>query len=107
MIRDIYSQTDKIKNIYDSLYNCITRVNDPSLIPNQGILQALNEYKQKLDAVLKTRDEIVKAIVEAIKLANLIRNNISTRDCPDGGESFDPCVPHPWPFPRLTGLITA
>ena len=97
MIRDIYSQTDKIKNIYDSLYNCITRVNDPSLIPNQGILQALNEYKQKLDAVLKTRDEIVKAIVEAIKLANLIRNNISTRDCPDGGESFDPCVPHPWP----------
>ncbi|HJZ41900.1 MAG TPA: hypothetical protein VJ203_16140 [Bacteroidales bacterium] len=105
MIRDIYSQTDKIKSIYDSLQNCISRVNDPSLIPNQGILQSLNEYKQKLDAVIKTRDEIIKSIVEAIKLSNLIRNNISTTECPDGGDSFDPCVPHPWPCISLSNGV--
>lgn len=103
MIRDIYNQTDRIKLIYDSLQNCIARVNDPSLIPGQGILQHLNEYKQKLDAVLKTRDEILKSIIDAIKLANLIRNNISTRECPNGEGSFNPCLPHPEPCISLTG----
>jgi len=103
MIRDIYYRTDTIKEIYDSLQNCITRLNDPSLIPGQGLLQFLNEYKQKLDAVLKTRDEILKGIMEAVKLANLIRNSISTRECPNGEGSFDPCLPHPEPCISLTG----
>lgn len=89
MIRDTYSQIDKIKTVYDGLQNCISRLTDPSLVPGQGILKSLDDYRQKLDAVIKTRDDIIKSIIEAIRLACLIRDNISTKCCDD---EFDPCA---------------
>jgi hypothetical protein len=103
MIRDIFNQIDNIKLIYDSLQNCITRVNDPSLIPNQGILQNLNDYKLKLDAVIKLRDDILKSIIDAIRLSNLIRNNISTKECPAPGDNYNPCLPNDEPCISIEG----
>ncbi len=94
MIRDYFMQIDLLKSIYDDLQNCITKNNDSSLVKGQGILKYLDEYKQKLDAVIKTRDDIIKSITDAIKLANLITNYISTKDCWQEGEgTYDPCAP--------------
>ena len=92
MIRDYFMQIDLLKSIYDDLQNCITKNNDPSLVKGQGILKYLDDYKQKLDVVLKTRDDIIKSIVEAIRLSNLITNNISTRGCHDNSSTYDPCA---------------
>lgn len=94
MIRDTFSQVDKIKGVYDGLQNCISRLTDPSLVPGQGILKSLDDYRQKLDAVIKTRDDIIKSIIEAIRLACLIRDNISTHCCDD---EFDPCAANDTP----------
>lgn len=91
MLRDIYMQIDEIKTMYDSLQNCITRNNDPALAKGQGILKYLDDFKAKLDATVKTRDDIIKSIVTAVKLATLIRNGISTRDCDDEDHPYKPC----------------
>jgi hypothetical protein len=99
MIRDFFVQIDKIKSIYDDLQNCITKNNDPALVRGQGILKYLDEYKLKLDAVLKIRDDIIKSILDALRIANLITNNISTRDC-SNTDSYDPCVPEQKPCPN-------
>ncbi len=88
MIRDFYSQVDYLKKRYDELQNCITVNTDPSLEKDKGILKCLTDYYKRLDDVIKTRDEIIKALIEAIKLSNLIRNNMSTQDCPEG---YRPC----------------
>jgi hypothetical protein len=90
MIKDFYFRVDYIKKRYEELQRCIAGNNDSSLVKGQGILKCLDDYLVKLEAVIKTRDELIKLIVEAIKLANLIRNNISTKEN-DG--SFKPCEP--------------
>ncbi len=95
MIRDFFMQLDLIKTQYDDIQNCITNNTDPSLVKGQGILKALDDYKAKLDIVIKLRDDIIKNIVAAVKIANLIRNNISTKDC--NYEGFAPCPPSPTP----------
>jgi len=106
MTRDIFMQVDMIKTLYDSLQNCITRNTDPSLVKGQGILKYLDDYKVKLDATIKTRDDVIKNIVDAIRLSSLIRNNISTRDCCVEGEPpFDPCAEDQQPCTSLTGEI--
>jgi hypothetical protein len=89
MIRDFFMQLDLIKTQYDDIQNCITNNTDPSLVKGQGILKALDDYKTKLDIVIKLRDDIIKNIVAAIKIAKLLSNNISTKDCND---NFDPCA---------------
>lgn len=91
MIRDFYFQVDEIKRRYDQIQNCVNSNNDPALVKDQGILKCLGEYYKKLDEVMKTRADIVKAIVEAISLAQLIRNSISTKDCPCGDDKYNPC----------------
>lgn len=90
MIRDFYMQVDYIKKRYDDLQTCINKNSDPSLIKGQGLLKCLEEYSIKLDLVIKTRDEIIVAVLNAIKLANLIRNSISTGEVPD---DYNPCAP--------------
>jgi hypothetical protein len=90
MIRDFFMQLDLIKTQYDDIQNCITNNSDPSLIKGQGILKSLDDYKTKLDIVIKLRDDIIKNIVAAVKIANLLRNNISTKDCPADG--YNPCA---------------
>ncbi len=88
MIRDFFIQLDLIKSQYDDIQNCISNNTDPSLVKGQGILKALDDYKAKLDIVIKLRDAIIQNIVPAIKLVHQIVNEISTRDCND---EFDPC----------------
>lgn len=88
MIRDFFIQLDLISTQFTNIQNCITNNTDPSLIKGQGILKALDDYKSKLDIVLKLREDIVKNIVAAVKLVHLITNNIATKDCKD---SYDPC----------------
>lgn len=94
MIRDFFMQLDLIKTQYDDVQNCITNNTDPSLVKGQGILKALDDYKAKLDIVIKLRDDIIKNIVAAVKISKLISNNISTKDCND---NFNPCAQDPKP----------
>lgn len=93
MIREFYGQVDYLKTRYDELQNCISKNTDPSLEKGKGILGCLDKYYEKLDAIIKTRDEIIKAVIEAIKLANLLRNNIYTLECPGDKDGYDPCKP--------------
>ncbi|MEO9146852.1 MAG: hypothetical protein ABI237_14980 [Ginsengibacter sp.] len=95
MIRDFFMQLDLIKTQYDDVQNCITNNTDTSLVKGQGILKALDDYKAKLDILIKLKDDIIKNMVAAVKIANLIRNNISTKDC--NYEGFVPCPPNPKP----------
>ena len=94
MIRDFFMQLDLIKTQYDDIQNCITNNTDPSLVKGQGILKALDDYKAKLDIVIKLRDDIIKNIVAAVKIAKLISNNISTKDC---NTDYNPCEKDPKP----------
>lgn len=96
MIRDFFMQLDYLKVRYEILQKCIDKNTDPSLIKGQGILKYLDEYGFKLDAVIKTRDDIIKAAVDAVRLSNLLRNNISTREWPFNEyipcqTTYDPC----------------
>lgn len=102
MIRDFFMQLDLIKSYYDDIQNCISNNTDPSLVKGQGILKSLDDYKGKLDAVLKLRDDIIKNIISAIQMANLIRDNISTKDC--NYEGFDPCASNPAPCAAGDGV---
>jgi hypothetical protein len=90
MIRDFYCRVDYIKKRYEELQRCITSNNDSSLVKGQGILKCLEDYFTKLEGLIKTRDELIKLIVEAIRLANLIRNNISTKE---NDNNYKPCEP--------------
>lgn len=91
MIRDFYYQVDYLKKRYDVLVSCLNVNHDASLIKGQGILKYLDEYVLKLEIIIKTRDDIIKSALQAIQIANLIRNNISTRECPDKSDNYDPC----------------
>ena len=106
MIRDFYMQIDYLKKRYDELQRCITQNPDSSLVKGTGILKALEEYGAKLDAVIKTRDDIIKFIVDAIRISNLIRNNISTLECPrDKNNAYKPCDPNPKPCQSVDGVV--
>ena len=102
MITDFYFQVDGLRKEYDALVTCVNNNHDPAIGKGTGILKYADEYLQKLEAVIKTRDDIVKPALEAIKLANLIRNSISTRECPapipkdpksTDPPKYDPCNP--------------
>lgn len=77
MIRDFYMQLDLLKVKYDQLLNCIKCLNDPLLAPGQGIMKCLEEYGKKLDALLLTRDELLKAVMAAVFMAYRINRNIA------------------------------
>ncbi len=77
MIRDFYMQIDLIKTKYDQIYSCIRCLNDPVLVPGQGILKCLEEYGKKLDIMIATRDELLKMVMAAIYLAYRINKNLA------------------------------
>ena len=76
MIRDFFMQVDLIKTKYDRLQNCIKCLNNPALAPGVGIMKCLEEYGKKLDAVIATRDELIKNMMVVIKIACRINKNI-------------------------------
>ncbi|MBL7697825.1 MAG: hypothetical protein JNK79_06685 [Chitinophagaceae bacterium] len=90
MIRDFFLEVDYIKCRYDELWACILKSTDPSLQEDKGIRSCLKNYSEKLDAVLKLRDDMVKLMVDAIKFSQLMRNNLNTFCCPDD-KNYNPC----------------
>jgi len=90
MIRDFFLEVDYIKCRYDELWACLIKSTDPSLQEDKGIRSCLKNYGEKLDAVIKVRDDIIKLMVDTIKLSQLMRNNINTFCCPDD-KNYDPC----------------
>jgi hypothetical protein len=76
MIRDFYMQVDLIKAKYDQIQICISCLHDPVLDPGQGIVKCLKDYGVKLDALIATRDELVKLVMEAIYTAYRINKNL-------------------------------
>jgi hypothetical protein len=103
MLRDIFMQIDELQSIFDSLDNCVRKNNSQGLNKGEGIFKYLEEYRVKLVATVKTRDEIIKNIVQAIKLASLLRAAISTRDC-DSEPAYEPCVENE-PCSTLDGTV--
>lgn len=76
MVRDFYMQFDYIKTTYDKLMNCIKCLNNPVLAPGLGIMKCLDEYGKKLDAVITTRNELIKMLMTVMKIACRINKNI-------------------------------
>lgn len=77
MVRDFYLQIDKIKVKYDQLLNCIRCLNDPILVPGQGIMKCLEEYGQRLAVVIATRDEMLRMLLEVIALSLWIDKSLA------------------------------
>lgn len=77
MVRDFYMQVDLIKTKFDRLMNCIKCLNNPTLAAGQGIMKCLEEYGKKLDIVVTTRDELIKMLMNVIKIACRINKNIA------------------------------
>jgi hypothetical protein len=107
MIIDILMQVDDLKTVCNNIDNCISNNNDPCLNKGQGILKYYADYKTKLDAVAALRDAIIKNIIDAVAIANLITNGISTKDCKcKDNPAYDPCsqTPTPCTQPTTPGL---
>jgi len=89
MIRDFYMQVDCIRKRYDVLWNCITSNNDPAVqARDKGIIKCLTEYLKRLEDVIKTRNDIIKAIVDAVRISKVIRYSLSTKEFK---EPYNPC----------------
>jgi hypothetical protein len=84
MVRDFYIQVDKIKLLYESIFKCIQQLNSAVLVPGTGVIKCLEMYYEKLDVVLKTKDDLMKQVMEAIKTANMLRQDV----CSPFGLSF-------------------
>jgi hypothetical protein len=93
MIHDFFIEVDYLKCRYDEIWNCIISNPDPSLQEDKGIRACLKYYAEKLETVIKTRDELVRLMVAAVKFAQVMRNNLNTADCP--GDDYDPCHDEP------------
>ncbi len=84
MIKDFYFQIDEIKVRYDYIMNCIKCIEDPVFEVGEGILKCLEDYYQKLDEVIKTRDSLIALVILAIKLSNQLNQNLK----PDYGLAY-------------------
>jgi hypothetical protein len=76
MIRDYYLQLDILKQKYDDLINCIKCLNNPGLVAGAGLMKFIEDYGIKLTAAMATRDDILKAVMAALALAEKIDLNI-------------------------------
>lgn len=81
MIYDFFLEVDYIKCRYDEIWNCIINNTDPSLQEDKGIRACLKSYAEKLDAVIKAKDDLIKLIVAAVKFAEVMRNSLNTAKC--------------------------
>lgn len=95
MIRDFYMQVDYIRKRFDDLQICIQKNDDPALEKGKGILKALDDYGTKLNAIIATRDALIAQAIEAVKLANLIIDAVTSKDCTC---DFKPCDGNYQPF---------
>jgi hypothetical protein len=78
MIRDFYSQMDKIKKKYEDLQTCIKSMDATVMVPGQGLMQCLDVYYQKFDLIIKTKEDIIGQIMEIIKASNMVNEDVCT-----------------------------
>lgn len=77
MLRDFYMEIDYIQTRYNQLINCIKCLNSSELTPGgTGIMKCLDMYNDKLTAVIKTRDDLIAAVMLAIESAYLLNSEI-------------------------------
>ena len=76
MIRDFYKRVDYLQERYNQLINCIKCLNSSQLVPGEGLYKCLEDYYAKLEIVIKTRDELIKKVIQALKLASKIDEHI-------------------------------
>jgi len=69
MIRDLYEQIDVILTTWNQIDNCIKCLDSEDLPPDSGIRKCLKNYMDKLDIVIKTRADLIKAVMAAIRQA--------------------------------------
>lgn len=81
MIRDFYSQLDKIKATYESLQKCIKEFDSSILAPGQGIMKCLEAYFDKLQTLLKTKEDLIRQIMDVVRLADMVQEDV----CPSYG----------------------
>ncbi len=81
MVRDFYEQTDLLVTLYNDIMACIKCLNSDELNESSGIVKCLMMFYTKLDAVIKTRNDVIKAIMAAIRLSTLLQEEI----CSDFG----------------------
>lgn len=80
MIRDLYEQVDQIVILWNDIDSCIKCLNNENLPADSGILKCLKDYYTKVDVVLKTKTEVIKAIMTAIKTSKLLNAGICSED---------------------------
>lgn len=76
MVEDLYIRVDRLKSNYDKLILCINCLKRPELAPGIGIMKVLEDYGQKLDAVILTRDIMIPQVVAVVELAYGLHINI-------------------------------
>ena len=81
MVRDLFRQIDLTVTIYNQIWNCIKCLNSSEISETSGIGKCLKMYFEKLDGVIKTRIELIKAMMAAVKAAHVLHEEI----CSDYG----------------------
>jgi hypothetical protein len=76
MVRDLFEQVDYLVTIYNQIDNCIKCLNREELPENSGIRKCLKAYFDKLDALIKTRNELIKALMKVVRDANVLHEGI-------------------------------
>jgi hypothetical protein len=76
MIRDLYEQTDLIITMVAEINKCIDCLKSDDLPPDSGIRKCLALYLLKAEAVIKTRIELIKSIMAAIKMTTVLDEGI-------------------------------
>jgi hypothetical protein len=76
MIRDYYSQLDSIKTRYDRLMECVKALDSSILVPKTGFMKCLENYYEKLIMAIDTKDKLIKQIMEIIRTANMVHEDV-------------------------------
>ena len=81
MVRDLFEQIDLIVSLYNEVDACIKALNREELPEDSGIRKCLKVFMEKVDAVVKLRDELIKALMKIIRDAKVLHAGI----CSDFG----------------------
>jgi hypothetical protein len=81
MVRELFEQIDLLVVTYNQIDNCIKCLNDSQLPEDSGIRKCLKNYWDKLVILVNAKTDVIKAVMNAISLAELLHEDI----CSDYG----------------------